>query len=113
MGTVLLNKSHLALAPKDRNCEVFIYMATITPNLVRKISYVDVRTNDIYKYSNSALADKTGKIVSSDEYLYLTAERKKLIYQFETVIKELEQIKNDEIPFDTIQNSITNCDSKI
>ena len=89
IGRGIRNKSHLALAPKDRNCEVFIYMATITPNLVRKISYVDVRTNDIYKYSNSALADKTGKIVSSDEYLYLTAERKKLIInEFQKLMKE-------------------------
>jgi hypothetical protein len=89
IGRGIRNKSHLALAPKDRNCEVFIYMATITPNLVRKISYVDVRTNDIYKYSNPALADKAGKIVSSDEYLYLTSERKKIIIsEFQRLMKE-------------------------
>jgi superfamily II DNA or RNA helicase len=89
IGRGIRNKSHLALAPKDRNCEVFIYMATITPNLVRKISYVDVRTNDIYKYSNPALADKAGKIVSSDEYLYLTAQRKKIIInEFQKLMKE-------------------------
>ena len=89
IGRGIRNKSHLALAPKDRNCEVFIYMATITPNLVRKISYVDVRTNDIYKYSNPALSDKAGKIVSSDEYLYLTAQRKKIIInEFQRLMKE-------------------------
>lgn len=89
IGRGIRNKSHLQLAPKDRNCEVFIYMATITPNLVRKISYVDVRTNDIYKYSNPALSDKAGKIVSSDEYLYLTAQRKKIIInEFQRLMKE-------------------------
>ena len=89
IGRGIRNKSHLALAQKDRNCEVFIYMATITPNLVRKISYIDVRTNDIYKYSNPALADKAGKIVSSDEYLYLISERKKIIIsEFQKLMKE-------------------------
>ena len=48
IGRGVRNKSHLMLAPKDRNVEVFIYMATITPDLVKTITHTDVRT-DIYK----------------------------------------------------------------
>jgi superfamily II DNA or RNA helicase len=88
IGRGVRNKSHLKLAPEDRNVEVFIYMATIPPNLVRKISYVDVR-NDIYKYPNPAIADKVNKVVSSDEYLYLTSERKKyIVNEFQKLMKE-------------------------
>ena len=89
IGRGIRNKSHLNLAPKDRNCEAFIYMATITPNLARKISYVDVRTHDVYKYSTTALNLSSNKIVSSDEYLYLTADRKKsIIGEFQKLMKE-------------------------
>jgi superfamily II DNA or RNA helicase len=88
IGRGVRNKSHITLPEKDRNVEVFIYMATITPNLVRKISYIDVR-NDIYKYSNPALSDKVNKVVSSDEYLYLTSERKRLVInEFQRLMKE-------------------------
>jgi hypothetical protein len=88
IGRGVRNKSHITLPEKDRNVEVFIYMATITPNLVRKISYIDVR-NDTYKYSNPALSDKVNKVVSSDEYLYLTSERKRLVItEFQRLMKE-------------------------
>lgn len=88
IGRGVRNKSHLTLAPEDRTVEVFIYMATIPPNLVRKITYIDVR-NDVYKYPNPAIADKANKVVSSDEYLYLTAERKKyIIGEFQKLMKE-------------------------
>lgn len=88
IGRGVRNKSHLNLPLKDRNVEVFIYMATITPNLSRNISYIDVR-KDFYKYPNPALTDKINKVVSSDEYLYLTAERKKyIINDFQRLMKE-------------------------
>lgn len=88
IGRGVRNKSHIALAEKDRNVEVFLYMATITPNLIKKISYIDVR-NDTYKYSNPALTDKINKVVSSDEYLYLTSERKRLVInEFQRLMKE-------------------------
>lgn len=88
IGRGVRNKSHLSLPEKDRNVEVFIYMATIPPNLVRKISYIDVR-NDTYKYPNPALSDKVNKVVSSDEYLYLTSERKRLVItEFQRLMKE-------------------------
>ena len=88
IGRGVRNESHLKLVPADRTVEVFIYMATITPNLVRNISHIDVR-NDVYKYPNPALADKAFKIVSSDEYLYLSAERKRIIInEFQKLMKE-------------------------
>lgn len=88
IGRGVRNKSHLTLPLKDRNVEVFIYMATITPNLARNISYIDVR-KDFYKYPNPALSDKVNKVVTSDEYLYLTAERKKyVINDFQRLMKE-------------------------
>ena len=88
IGRGVRNESHLNLPLKDRNVEVFIYLATITPNLVKNISHIDVR-KDIYKYPNPILADKAYKIVSSDEYLYLTAERKRVIInEFQKIMKE-------------------------
>ena len=63
-------------------------MATIPADLVKLITHIDVR-NDIYKYSNPALSDKAFKVVSSDEYLYMIAERKKHIVNiFQKLMKE-------------------------
>lgn len=88
IGRGVRNGSHLALPEKHRTVEPYIYMATLTPALVRKISYVDVR-NDVYKYSNPALADKANKVVTSDEHLFLTAERKRfIINEFQKLMKE-------------------------
>jgi hypothetical protein len=88
IGRGVRNGSHLALPEKLRTVEAFIYMATLTPALVRKISYVDVR-NDVYKYPNPAFPDKANKVVSSDEHLFLTAERKRyIINEFQRLMKE-------------------------
>jgi superfamily II DNA or RNA helicase len=88
IGRGVRNESHLKLVPADRTVEIFIYLATITPNLVRNISHIDVR-NDTYKSPNPVLADKAFKVVSSDEYLYLTAERKRaIIGEFQKLMKE-------------------------
>jgi hypothetical protein len=87
IGRGVRNKSHLTLPEKDRTVEVFIYMATIPPAMVTKISYPDVRL-DTYKYPNPALADKKGKVVTSDEYLYILAERKRIIItEFQRLMK--------------------------
>jgi hypothetical protein len=88
IGRGVRNKSHMNLPEKHRNVEAWIYMSTMTPNLIRKISYIDVR-NDVYKWPNPALADKANRVVSSDEYLYLTAERKRtIINEFQRLMKE-------------------------
>ena len=88
IGRGVRNKSHLMLEPQHRKVEVFIYMATIPSNLIRKISYIDVR-NDIYKYPSNTLQDKINKVVTSDEHLYLTSERKKrIINEFYNLMKD-------------------------
>lgn len=88
IGRGVRNGSHLRLNPIDRNVEVYIYMSTIIPSLIRKSQYIDVR-NDVYKYSNPVLTDKANKVVSSDEYLYLIAERKRIIInEFQKLMKE-------------------------
>ena len=88
IGRAVRTNSHIKLPEKDRTVEAFIYMATLTPALVRKISYVDVR-NDVYKYPNPAFPDKANKVVSSDEHLFLTAERKRyIINEFQRLMKE-------------------------
>ncbi len=88
VGRGVRGGSHLALPEKHRTVEPYIYMATLTPALVRKISYIDVR-NDVYKYSNPALTDKANKVVTSDEHLFLTAERKLfIINEFQKLMKE-------------------------
>jgi len=88
IGRGVRNESHLKLKQEDRTVEVYIYMASITPNQIRKINYVAVR-RDIYKYPNPALANKENKVISSDEYLFLTAERKRIIVnEFQKLMKE-------------------------
>ena len=88
IGRGVRNESHLNLPLKHRTVEVYIYMSTITPNLERNITHIDVR-NDVYKYPNPILADKAFKIVSSDEYLYLISDRKSVIInEFQKLMKE-------------------------
>ena len=88
IGRGVRNKSHLRLAPKDRNVEIFIYMATIPSDMVKLITHPNVRS-DIYKYSNPALADKAFRVVTSDEHLYMLAERKKqIVNAFQKLMKE-------------------------
>jgi superfamily II DNA or RNA helicase len=88
VGRGVRNKSHLRLAPKDRNVEVFIYMATIPSDMVKLITHPNVRS-DIYKYSNPALSNKAFKVVSSDEHLYMLSERKKqIVNAFQKLMKE-------------------------
>lgn len=88
IGRGVRNKSHLRLAPKDRNVEIFIYMATIPSDMVKLITHPNVR-GDIYKYSNPALEDKAFRVVTSDEHLYMLAERKKqIVNAFQKLMKE-------------------------
>ena len=88
IGRGVRNKSHLKLAPKDQTVEVFIYMSTITPELAKQITYIDVKS-DIYTKPDPALLNKAFKVVSSDEYLYMIAEKKKkIVNEFQKLMKE-------------------------
>ena len=87
IGRAVRTESHIRLPPRDRNVNVFIYMMTFTPELTQMVSYMDVR-QDIVKFNNDAL-NKKGQIVSTDEYLYVVAERKKkVVNEFLHLMKE-------------------------
>ena len=87
IGRAVRNESHLKLPPRHRNVEVFIYMMTLTPDLVRNISIPNVRL-DIVKFQDNALG-KTRAISTSDEYLYIVSERKKkIVSEMQKLMKE-------------------------
>ena len=87
IGRGVRNGSHLNLPKQDRTVEVFLYMSTITPELVKTITKQDVRS-DIYTYTNPALSNKAFKVVTSDEHLYMVAERKKkIVNEFQNLMK--------------------------
>lgn len=76
IGRAVRTRSHVRLPPNERNVSVYIYMATIPKHMVPTISSVEVR-RDVAKYSDGL--DKKGKVVTSDETLFITSERKKVI----------------------------------
>lgn len=87
IGRARRSGSHLALPENERDVEVFIYMATITPDQVKDIHYVDIR-QDICKFPGDKLG-KYKKVITSDEYLYIVAERKKeIINECQKLMKE-------------------------
>ena len=76
IGRAVRTNSHIALPEKERNVDVFMYMATIPAEKVQNIKNADVRT-DLAKYNDGL--GKKGKVVTSDEALYITSARKKVI----------------------------------
>ena len=76
IGRAVRTDSHIRLHEKERNVRVFIYMASIPKEMVSKISYPNVRM-DVAKYNDGL--GKKGKVVTSDEALYILSERKKLL----------------------------------
>lgn len=87
IGRAVRTKSHERLPESERNVEVFFYMATISPNQVDSIGYVDVR-RDVCKYHNDVLG-KFGKVITTDEFVYIISQRKKqIIEECQTLIKE-------------------------
>jgi len=87
IGRGVRYQSHLNLPKQDRTVEVFLYMSTITPELVKTITKQDVRS-DIYTYTNPALSNKAFKVVTSDEHLFMVAERKKkIVNEFQNLMK--------------------------
>ena len=87
IGRAVRNESHLKLPPRHRNVEVFIYMMTLTPDLIRNITIPNVRL-DIVKFQDNSLG-KTRTIATSDEYLYIISERKKkIVNEMQKLMKE-------------------------
>ena len=80
-------ESHTRLPESERNVSVFIYLATITDKQLQTISSGAIR-QDKSAYNVSGY-NKKGRVITSDEYLYITAERKKaIIDQAQKVIKQ-------------------------
>lgn len=76
IGRAVRTRSHVRLPPNERNVSVYIYMASIPKHMVPTISSIEVR-QDVAKYPDGL--DKKGKVVTSDETLFITSERKKVI----------------------------------
>ena len=86
IGRAVRTASHLGLTPSERNVSVYIYISTIPKNKITSINQVDVRT-DFAKHNDGL--GKKGKIITSDEALFIMAERKKsIVNQMLKIIKE-------------------------
>jgi hypothetical protein len=87
IGRAVRTNSHIRLPEKDRTVDVFFYLSTLTPEQIDKIGYVDVR-RDTCRYNNDPLG-KYGKVVTTDEAVYILAKRKdKIISECQLLIKE-------------------------
>ena len=78
IGRAIRTNSHIALPLDERDVRVFIYMATIPKTKYNDIVQADVR-RDYAKYNDGL--EMKGQIVTSDEALYITSERKRAITQ--------------------------------
>ncbi len=87
IGRGIRNKSHIRLPPEERFVDVYIYMATLTEQQI-KSEISGIIRNDIARH-NVRDFKKAGKPITSDEYLYITAERKlEIIEETQRFIKE-------------------------
>jgi len=95
IGRAVRKNSHKMLPLEERNVEVFIYMVSITSEQVKTIASSSIR-KDVAKYAVKSY-NKVGKVISSDEELYIISERKK------EVIEEAQQLIR-EAAFDCTLN---------
>ena len=87
IGRAVRTNSHILLPEKDRTVDVFFYLSVLTPEQIENIGFVDVK-RDICKYDNDPLG-KYGKMVTTDEAVYILAKRKdKIISECQLLIKE-------------------------
>lgn len=87
IGRAVRKGSHLRLPPEDRNVEVFIFMVHITPQQLKTITSGAIR-QDVATYA-AASYNKLGKVVTTDEELYIISERKKdVITEAQGLIRE-------------------------
>lgn len=87
IGRAVRTESHIRLPSRDRNVQVFIYMATFTDDVKNAITFPSVR-RDFVKFNDEALGMQ-GKLVTSDEYLYVLSERKKkIVNEMQHLMKE-------------------------
>ena len=76
--------SHKLLKPSEQNVEVYIYMASFSPQQVKEMSITTIK-KDISPFNDGL--NKKGKLITSDEFLYIISERKKkIINEFNLLI---------------------------
>ena len=84
IGRALRMGSHKMLPEYDRNVEVYIYMAAFSTDQILELK------NSTIKKDMAPFADglnKKGKLITSDEFLYILSERKKkIISEMNTII---------------------------
>jgi hypothetical protein len=87
IGRAVRKGSHLRLPENERNVEVFIYMVHITNQQLKNITSGAIR-QDVATYAAKSY-NRLGKVVTSDEELYIISERKKdLINETQGLIRE-------------------------
>jgi hypothetical protein len=74
IGRAVRTGSHMSLPEKDRNVEVYVYLATYSDKQIQVMREPNLR-GDIAKFNDGL--EKRGKIITSDESLYIISERKK------------------------------------
>ena len=78
--------SHKMLPSKEQDVEVFVYMTCFSDEQASNIT-VSTLKKDIAKYEDGL--NKKGKMITSDEFLYILSERKKkIINEFNLLIME-------------------------
>uniref|UniRef100_A0A6C0EC36 Helicase C-terminal domain-containing protein n=1 Tax=viral metagenome TaxID=1070528 RepID=A0A6C0EC36_9ZZZZ len=86
VGRAVRTGSHLTLPPADRNVEVYVYIATYSPEQLRLLRNPNLRS-DVARFNDGL--QKRGQIVTSDESLYIISERKRnVINVLLKIIKE-------------------------
>ena len=102
IGRGVRYKSHLRLPPSERNVSVFIYMAVFTDSQIKDTVMSTGLRADIAKQGVQTY-NKVGKLITSDENLYITAERKR------EIIDDLQKISK-ESSFDCSLNYSENME---
>ena len=84
IGRALRMGSHKMLPLNERNVEVYIYMASFTQDQVKELMISAIK-RDKCPFSDGL--NKKGKLITSDEFLYVISERKKkIISEMNTLI---------------------------
>ena len=68
--------SHKSLLPHEQNVEVYVYMACFSPHQIKDMSITTLK-KDKAPFEDGL--NKKGKLITSDEFLYIISERKKKI----------------------------------
>ena len=76
--------SHKALKPHEQNVEVYLYMATFDQRNIKDLMITSLK-KDLAPFKDGL--NKKGKLITSDEFLYIISERKKkIIDEFNVLI---------------------------